>query len=133
MITLQDISAFTALLVENRTALSSLDSVWESFVDAEVVNARLSVADDIAVIDKKTGETARQKELQSRRTRKQQASIFEWSEGIHDVEATRVAHVSPPLYIYSIVRLMVPFRRRSKISRNMQALSQRSGRSSWID
>lgn len=28
-----------------------------------------------------------------RRVRRQRASIYEWSEGIHEVEATRVAHV----------------------------------------
>lgn len=29
-----------------------------------------------------------------RRVRRQRASIYEWSEGVHEVEATRVAHVS---------------------------------------
>lgn len=82
------------LLAENRVALSSSDQAWESFIETETLNARREATVDAALVVEKSAEAARQQELKARRTRKQEAAIYEWSESIQDVDRTRVAHVS---------------------------------------
>lgn len=63
-------------------------------MSGEVAKARPAVEREIGRLSELAGTLKHRKDTNRRRVRKQRTSIYEWSEGIHDVEATRVIHVS---------------------------------------
>lgn len=114
-------------MVENRAHLQELDLAWTTFIETEATQANQEVILEVAQINAQSTECKRLLESFNRRTRRQQSSIYEWSEGIHDVEITRVAHVrletsSPG----DRILIQIHFRP-NKIFQIMLPLSKRNG------
>ncbi|KAM0748128.1 beach-domain-containing protein [Meredithblackwellia eburnea MCA 4105] len=87
-----DTPGFVTLLKEHHDQLDSLEVSWEAFVEDEGLRARRAVDAEIARLDVLAKASKAKRDAARRKTRKQRSSIYEWSEGIHEVEATRVAH-----------------------------------------
>lgn len=90
----QDTADFVALLEQHSEHLDELESSWTAFVESEIARARPAVEKELARIIELGTTLKSRPDAHARRLRKQRAAVGEWSEGIHDVEATRVAHVS---------------------------------------
>ena len=90
---MQDYADFVLLLDTHREQLNALQISWDAFVEDEGVRAKRAVESELSRLGELSKATRNKRDHVRRRTRKQRGSIYEWSEGIHEVEATRVAHV----------------------------------------
>ncbi|KAK4701644.1 hypothetical protein P7C70_g4583, partial [Phenoliferia sp. Uapishka_3] len=87
-----DYSDFVLLLQTHQEQLDELKNSWDAFVDDEGVRARRSVESELFRLGELSKSANNRMDASRRRTRKQRGSIYDWSGGIHEVEATRVAH-----------------------------------------
>lgn len=97
----KDNDGFLALLREYSDQLEELQHVWDPVVEGEISRARPAVEKEISRITELAGTLKTRRDAQRRRVRRQRASVYEWSEGVHAVESTRVAHVSLIVFVFS--------------------------------
>lgn len=79
---------------DHRVRLDTLQLSWNESVEAESKRARAEVEVEILLLSEVARKKKKKSDLERKMVRKHRTAIFEWSEGIHDIEATRVAHVS---------------------------------------
>ncbi|KAL8292462.1 hypothetical protein RQP46_001074 [Phenoliferia psychrophenolica] len=87
-----DYADFVLLLNTHRDQLDALHESWDAFVEDEGLRAKRAVESELSRLGDLSRAAKIKRDQVRRRTRKQRGSIYEWSEGIHEVEATRVAH-----------------------------------------
>ncbi|KAM0788066.1 hypothetical protein ACM66B_001237 [Microbotryomycetes sp. NB124-2] len=87
-----NVHGFIAVLKEYDHRLQQLKETWDAFIDGELGQARPALEKDLARMSELASAHRTRRDVHRKRVRRQRAAITEWSEGIHEVEATRVAH-----------------------------------------
>ncbi|KAK4047538.1 beige protein-like 1 [Microbotryomycetes sp. JL201] len=87
-----NVEGFIGVLKEYDHRLQQLKETWDAFVDGELGHARPALEKDLARMSELATAHRTRRDVHRKRVRRQRAAISGWSEGIHEVEATRVAH-----------------------------------------
>ncbi|KAK4047592.1 beige protein-like 1 [Microbotryomycetes sp. JL221] len=87
-----NVEGFIAVLKEYDHRLQQLKETWNAFIDGELGQARPALDKDLSRMSELATAHRTRREVHRKRVRRQRAATSEWSEGIHEVEATRVAH-----------------------------------------
>lgn len=74
--------------------MQGLRPSWDTFLEKELAQARPALEKDLARMSELAVSHKHRRDAHRKRVRRQRTVILEWSDGVHDVEATRVAHVS---------------------------------------
>ncbi|SGY50147.1 BQ5605_C001g00859 [Microbotryum silenes-dioicae] len=87
-----DVEGFVTLLMSSEPQIKELSDFWDGFIAGEVSRLRPILEKDIVRLEELATSLKQKRDAQRKRMRTQRTAIYDWSEGIHEVEATRVAH-----------------------------------------
>ncbi|SCV71197.1 BQ2448_2785 [Microbotryum intermedium] len=87
-----DVDGFVTLLASSELQIEELSDFWDAFIAGEVYRLRPVLEKEIVRLEELATSLKQKRDSQRKCMRTQRTAIYDWSEGIHEVEATRVAH-----------------------------------------